>query len=339
MPYKSKAQMRKFFAMEAKGELPKGTAREWAHHTPDTKALPEHVEKKAGLNIKGLGERVRARLGKILPEAMTKTPARTAATVGAGATAAGVGAKALMDLSQHGDSVQVQSGAPGADQALQGMLGKMDTPTVRQTPQAGVSASGLTKAPGTLGGPRWGTTGAKMGVATAIGAAAGFGAGALSGRKAKKNQPGKMGKTAFGPPKLAADLPMMAAGAAAFPLVGGLAGAIHGVATAPRGKRLKRLGQGALRGAGGGLGALAGLTAGTLGGLSAGAALEPNHPLAAELAQKSLSLGGAMGGARLGYKAVDHMLNNDDEDDGYSYKYGSDAGSLLSRFSSRHARD
>lgn len=41
MPYKSKAQMRKFFAMEAKGELPKGKAREWAHHTPDIKDLPE----------------------------------------------------------------------------------------------------------------------------------------------------------------------------------------------------------------------------------------------------------------------------------------------------------
>jgi hypothetical protein len=43
MPYKSKAQQRKFFAMEARGELPKGTARQWAHHTPDIKALPERV--------------------------------------------------------------------------------------------------------------------------------------------------------------------------------------------------------------------------------------------------------------------------------------------------------
>lgn len=33
--------MRKFFAMESKGELPKGKAREWAHHTPDIKDLPE----------------------------------------------------------------------------------------------------------------------------------------------------------------------------------------------------------------------------------------------------------------------------------------------------------
>lgn len=33
--------MRKFFAMEAKGELPKGKAREWAHHTKSIKDLPE----------------------------------------------------------------------------------------------------------------------------------------------------------------------------------------------------------------------------------------------------------------------------------------------------------
>lgn len=43
MPYKSKAMMRKFFAMEADGELPEGTAREWAHHTPNIKDLPDRV--------------------------------------------------------------------------------------------------------------------------------------------------------------------------------------------------------------------------------------------------------------------------------------------------------
>lgn len=45
MPYKSKAQQRKFFAMESRGELPKGTALEWAHETPNLKSLPEHVKK------------------------------------------------------------------------------------------------------------------------------------------------------------------------------------------------------------------------------------------------------------------------------------------------------
>ena len=45
MPYKSKAQMRKFFAMEAKGELPKGKAEEWAEETKDMKHLPERKGK------------------------------------------------------------------------------------------------------------------------------------------------------------------------------------------------------------------------------------------------------------------------------------------------------
>lgn len=45
MPYKSKAQMKKFFAMEDRGELPKGTAEKWAKHTPNIKKLPERKKK------------------------------------------------------------------------------------------------------------------------------------------------------------------------------------------------------------------------------------------------------------------------------------------------------
>jgi len=41
MPFKSKAQARKFFAMEASGELPKGKAEEWAAETPNLESLPE----------------------------------------------------------------------------------------------------------------------------------------------------------------------------------------------------------------------------------------------------------------------------------------------------------
>ncbi len=48
MPFESKAQQRKFFAMEARGEIPKGTARRWAHETPDIKALPEHKKPTKG---------------------------------------------------------------------------------------------------------------------------------------------------------------------------------------------------------------------------------------------------------------------------------------------------
>lgn len=51
MPFKSKAQQRFMFAAEDRGDVPKGTARRWAHHTPDIKKLPEHKkhEKKAEL--------------------------------------------------------------------------------------------------------------------------------------------------------------------------------------------------------------------------------------------------------------------------------------------------
>jgi len=45
MPFESKSQMRKFFAMEKRHELPKGKAKEWAHKTKDIKSLPEHVKK------------------------------------------------------------------------------------------------------------------------------------------------------------------------------------------------------------------------------------------------------------------------------------------------------
>jgi len=45
MPFESKAQMRKFFAMEERGEIPKGTAQRWADETPSTKKLPERKKK------------------------------------------------------------------------------------------------------------------------------------------------------------------------------------------------------------------------------------------------------------------------------------------------------
>lgn len=45
MPFKSKAQMRWMFANENKGEVPKGTAEEWAKKTKNIKNLPEKVEK------------------------------------------------------------------------------------------------------------------------------------------------------------------------------------------------------------------------------------------------------------------------------------------------------
>jgi len=43
MPYKSVAQMKKFYAMEKRGELPRGTAERWAKETPDIKKLPKRI--------------------------------------------------------------------------------------------------------------------------------------------------------------------------------------------------------------------------------------------------------------------------------------------------------
>jgi hypothetical protein len=48
VPFKSKAQQRWMFAAEARGELPEGTAKEWAHETKNFKKLPERVKKTAG---------------------------------------------------------------------------------------------------------------------------------------------------------------------------------------------------------------------------------------------------------------------------------------------------
>lgn len=48
MPFTSQAQVRKFFAMEKRGELPKGEALKWAHETKNIKRLPQYVGKKKG---------------------------------------------------------------------------------------------------------------------------------------------------------------------------------------------------------------------------------------------------------------------------------------------------
>lgn len=47
MPFKSKSQQRFMFAAEERGDVPKGTAKEWAHKTKDLKHLPEKVKKTA----------------------------------------------------------------------------------------------------------------------------------------------------------------------------------------------------------------------------------------------------------------------------------------------------
>ncbi len=46
MPFKSKAQFRKFWAMANRGEISKAKAREWTKETPSIKSLPERKKKK-----------------------------------------------------------------------------------------------------------------------------------------------------------------------------------------------------------------------------------------------------------------------------------------------------
>ncbi|MEM3609334.1 MAG: hypothetical protein QW076_00285 [Candidatus Anstonellales archaeon] len=46
MPFKSKAQIRKFFALEKKGKISDETLQEWIASTPDIKHLPERVGRK-----------------------------------------------------------------------------------------------------------------------------------------------------------------------------------------------------------------------------------------------------------------------------------------------------
>jgi hypothetical protein len=53
MPAKSRRQMRAMFAMEARGELPAGTAEEMAHKTPSIKSLPERVKPKSKAKKRG----------------------------------------------------------------------------------------------------------------------------------------------------------------------------------------------------------------------------------------------------------------------------------------------
>ena len=51
MPFKSEAQRKWMYSAEERGELPKGTAKRWAKHTPNIKDLPEHVKKAAFAKI------------------------------------------------------------------------------------------------------------------------------------------------------------------------------------------------------------------------------------------------------------------------------------------------
>ena len=46
MPLKSLAQMKWMYSAEKRGELPPGTAKRWAKHTPNIKKLPKKLNHK-----------------------------------------------------------------------------------------------------------------------------------------------------------------------------------------------------------------------------------------------------------------------------------------------------
>jgi hypothetical protein len=66
MPFKSKAQRRWMFAAESRGEVPKGTARRWAHETKGR--LPERAMKKEGMFF---GDREQVEDGQFMKCAQT----------------------------------------------------------------------------------------------------------------------------------------------------------------------------------------------------------------------------------------------------------------------------
>ncbi len=48
MPFRSKKQRSKFWAMADRGEISESKVREWEHKTKNKKSLPERVSKKEG---------------------------------------------------------------------------------------------------------------------------------------------------------------------------------------------------------------------------------------------------------------------------------------------------
>jgi len=69
MPFKSKAQRRKFYAMADRGEIPKKTVKKWEKHTKD-KDLPEHKKDAEALRMLKIGMAVRVVRRKMLKQAL-----------------------------------------------------------------------------------------------------------------------------------------------------------------------------------------------------------------------------------------------------------------------------
>lgn len=64
MPFKSKAQQKKMFALEKEGKIKKGTAEKWAKETPNIKALPQKVSKAGIKSIADVKKYAEKKYGK-----------------------------------------------------------------------------------------------------------------------------------------------------------------------------------------------------------------------------------------------------------------------------------
>lgn len=336
MPFKSKAQQRLFFAKERAGELPKGTALEWAHHTPNIKALPEHVKKDAvdyGERLARLLERRgESELGvPNLKEANAAPAAATAANPAALSTAQLLLPALLGSVAGAGYGAYKAPGGSRVRGALIGGLGG-----------AGAGA-GLTSATEFLSSP-YAKTIDNSGVRSALtlaGAGTGLHLGLLGGRRLSENMGlgDEKNQTAndlaeidlmhkgrnmlphslreyFTSGKRAEDFGGFGTGTALGAGVGGAAGlglgaalaagavpwipAIYGYASAPEGRRL----HGAKSTVEQTAGTLTGAGAGGLLGAVGGAGLA--HALGAS--PDSLALGGALG-AGAGGIAGGHLGN------------------------------
>lgn len=283
MPAKSKAQLRKLFAINP------DLGRRWAHHTPDLKSLPERVadEKQASVLAKAR-------------DYFLGSPGRRAVTVGSVPAAGGLGILALVrSLQGTGQPV-----VPDLSTPLQGIPSIPATspasPSLPTPPVASASRTGWIL-PALLGG------------------AGGVSAAMLARHHSRKKEKTMQKKSSGVPDPL--DMPRVTSGivgasdgvnargreslrsavgeTTGMGTLGAAIGAPLGLAAgATRGNAPEGLGRGAIRGGAAGVGA-------SLGGM-AGSAAAAN--VQSPLLKALLSLGGMAGGGALGYAGAGKLM-------------------------------
>jgi hypothetical protein len=129
VPLRSKAQQRFMFAAEARGDLPEGTARRWARHTPAIKSLPE----RAG-GDKADGDKKAAFLARFVAECQARQ-----LTVKQAADLAEAMAKEALDVTPAAPNVTGPLETLARTVAGAGFLGTVGVPALA----GGIAGSGL----------------------------------------------------------------------------------------------------------------------------------------------------------------------------------------------------